>query len=304
MSGTAASEFLYRLPGRASGARPGTHRGRLPGDGVEFAGHARLLDHPDPRRVDLRASLADPFGQWLVRVQRERAAVPVRLLADVSGSMRFGRPAKLEVVATFAEALGRSAFRLGDAVELVAFDARRRDDLHVPARLARGAGVRMAAQLRDAAASREDAPARARPLRGAVSPVDTGLLDAASTQAGRPGLVFVASDFHGSLDTLDVALGRLSAAVVVPLVVWDPTEIEPPAGRGLARLHESESAAQRTLWLRPSLRARWRERVAARRAELDGVFARHGRRPFRMTGAFDADALSRYFLEEIGHAAP
>jgi hypothetical protein len=291
----AASEFLYRLPGRATGARPGAHRGRLPGDGVEFAGHARLLDHPDPRRLDLRASLADPFGQWLVRVQRARAAVSVRLLADVSASMRFGQPTKLALVATFAQALGRSAFRLGDAVELVAFDARRRDDLHVPARHARGAGERMAERLREAATAARDTPAR--PPR-----LDDGLLAAAATQAGRAGLVFLASDFHGALDALDEALSRLSGAVVVPLVVWDPSEVEPPTARGLARLQESETGAQRTLWLRPALRARWHTVVAARRAALDAVFARHGLRPFRISGAFDAQALSRHFLEEVGHA--
>ena len=53
---------------------------------LEFFAHQRLFDHPDPRRLDLRASLADLHGEWLVRVNRQRAAVTARLPADVSAS--------------------------------------------------------------------------------------------------------------------------------------------------------------------------------------------------------------------------
>ena len=83
----------------------------------------------------------------------------------------------------------------------------------------------------------------------------------------------------------------------MPIIVWDPAEIEPPALDALAQLRDAESRARRTLWLRPKLRSRWRDAVAHRRAELDGVFAAHAMRPFYAVGAFDAEAMSQYFLE-------
>ena len=38
---------------------------------------------------------------------------------------------------------------------------------------------------------------------------------------------------------------------------------------------------------------------AQRRADLQKLFGDRGMRPFYMTGAFDADALSRYFFEAV-----
>ena len=56
---------------------------------------------------------------------------------------------------------------------------------------------------------------------------------------------------------------------------------------------------RRTLWLRESLRARWRDAVELRRAELHALFEAHGMAPFHLRGSFDAEALSRYFLESV-----
>ena len=133
--------------------RPGSHPGSSLGAGQEFVSHVSLYDRPDPRRLDLRASLRDLSGDWLVRVNRQRAGIPVHVVADVSASMRFGalKP-KLHVVAEFVEALGQSAFRVGDALGMLAFDARERTDLFVPAHLSRGTGSVMASSCESARA--------------------------------------------------------------------------------------------------------------------------------------------------------
>jgi hypothetical protein len=299
----APQEFRYRLPRRAGGQRPGTHRGTALGTGLEFLRHARLFDRPDPRRLDLRASLADLHGDWLVRVNRQRAAVTVRLLADVSASMRFGTPSKLALVADFALALGHSSFRVGDPLGLLAFDARLREDLHLPPWRGRGMGEAMAGLLR--ACSDGVDGRRATPLHGAGSdgrrpgpprePGIDGLRDAAARLGGRPGLVFLASDFHWPLDHLGTVLDTLAPAHVVPIVVWDAAELRPPARDGLALLTDAETGARRALWLRPRLRVRWAEAVAARRAELEAIFAARGLRTFWLQGRFDAQALTTWF---------
>jgi uncharacterized protein (DUF58 family) len=297
-------EFHYRLRGRVSGQRPGSHPGSSIGAGQEFVSHKSLYDRPDPRRLDLRASLRGLNDEWLVRVNRQRAGASVRALVDVSASMMFGsRRPKLHVVADFIEALGLSTFRVGDAVGMMAFDEAERTDLFVPARVSRGMGSLMGTALREAC-ERGGADGAAYATGTSFSrrtPTDKrlsdGLEDAASRLAGQQGLVFLVSDFHWPLERLDIALDLLAHAGVVPVVVWDPAETEPPTRNSLASLRDAESGAHRTLWLRPRLREQWRRGVEQRRAEIDGFFAAHAILPFYMEGTFDADALSRYFFE-------
>jgi hypothetical protein len=286
------AEFHYRLPGRIGGQRPGSHPGSSLGAGQEFVAHRSLRDYPDPRRLDLRASLRTLNEDWLVRVNRQRAGTAVRALVDVSASMGFGgqRP-KLHVVADFVEALGMSAFRVGDAVGMMAFDVAERTDLFMPARVSRGMGSIMGEALRDAA----------HPVHGAQPTGefggDDGLEEAASRLAGQQGLVFLISDFHWPLARLDSALDLMAHATVIPIIIWDSAETEPPTQNALASLSDMESGARRTLWLRPKLRDEWHQGVARRRSEIDGYFNAHTIRPFYMEGRFDADALSRYFFE-------
>ena len=281
-----SEEFHYRLPRRFAGWRPGLHPGLSLGAGQEFVSHARLHDRPDPRRLDLRASLRDLRGDWLVRVHRQRVSTPVYAVVDVSASMHFGSTrTKLQVTADFIEALGQSAFRAGDAVGMLAFDANERTDLFVPAVHSRGAAGLMAAAL-----------ASCKGAAGAIA----GLEQATLRLAGRSGLIFLVSDFHWPLEGLGSVLDSLAKAFVVPIVVWDPAEIQPPSESGIMILRDSESDAERTFWLRPSLRERWRSSVERRRAELSAVFTARAIRPFYVSGRFDSEALSQYFFEASG----
>ena len=276
-------EFHYRLPQRIGGWRPGSHRGSSLGAGQEFVSHMRLYDRPDPRRLDLRASLRNIQQEWLVRVNRQQASIPVHAVVDVSASMSFGsQRSKLDVAAEFIEALGQSTFKVGDALGMLAFDSQERTDLFVPAMVSRGMGDTMAALVRNASGSAGDA---------------TGLVNAIQHLAGRKGLVFLVSDFHWPLAGLSVALDSLTQSFVVPMVIWDTAEIRPPAHDGLAQLRDVESGAQRTLWMRPRMREKWLEAAASRRAEVDEVFAARATRAFYVTGRFDSEAMSQYFFE-------
>lgn len=286
-------DFHYRLPTRMGGNRPGSHPGASRGAGLEFVAHSPLFSQPDPRRLDIRASIREPRGDWLVRVMRQRVGVPVYALADVSASMVFGvRRAKLEVMADFVEAMGQSAFRVGDPAGMLAFDTAERDDLFVPASLSRGSGHLMSTLLRQpevAEAAHAGEKHRGDPL--------VGLAQAAQRLAGRQCLIFLVSDFHWAFERLDATLDTLLRAFVVPIVIWDPAELEPPADDGLVSLRDAESASRRTLWLRPKLRAQWRDAVSTRREAIRRYFLDRGLRPFFAVGAFDAEAMSEYFFE-------
>jgi hypothetical protein len=113
-------------------------------------------------------------------------------------------------------------------------------------------------------------------------------------------LIFLVSDFHWPLEGLASVLDSLAKAYVVPMVVWDPAEILPPSASGMMILHDAESGAERTFWLRPSLRERWRSAVERRRAELNALFNARAIRPFYVCGRFESEALSQYFFEASG----
>jgi uncharacterized protein (DUF58 family) len=281
----APREFHYRIAGRGGGWRQGSHPGSSLGMGQEFVSHRRLYDWPDPRRLDVRASLRDVRSDWLVRVNRQRISVPVHVIVDVSASMSFGSHGrKLQVAAEFVAALGQSAFRVGDAVGMFAFDSHARTDLFLPALFSRGMGSLMAAMLTDCRASAAGSE---------------GLEEVALQVAGRHSLVFLISDFHWSVDRLAGVLEMLAASHVVPMVVWDPAELQPPGADTLMPLRDMESGAHRTLWMRPRLRTRWAEAIEERRIEISSVCALRGTRPFFVSGRFDSDDLSRYFFESV-----
>jgi hypothetical protein len=200
--------------------------------------------------------------------------------------MQFGtRQTKLQVAADFVEALGYSAFRVGDRLGMLAFDSAEREDLFMPARNGRGTGNLIATMLRECASGAAQ--------RGAIE----GLRRCATRLVGRQALVFIVSDFHWPLTQMPSVLDMLVHACVVPMVVWDEAEITPPRHASLLAVNDAESGEERMVWLRNGTRERWRAGVERRREELDEVFGARNIQPFYLQGGFDSEAMSRYFME-------
>ena len=304
-------EFFYRIPGIHEGIRPGSHRSRSPGAGQEFTGHLRLFDAPDVRQLDLKASLQDLRGDWLVRAPRQRSALRVHTLVDVSPSMHFrsGTSTRLDLCADIVAAIGTSASRCGDLASLDGFDDGRREDVHVPPSAARGVGLLMSALLRELPAPR---PRRHRASdrhgssdrhsssgrRGASGQPRPGLAECLELAHDRD-LIFLLSDFHGPLDGIGPALTAIEHALLVPIVVWSRLEIEPPPRTGLVSLADLETGELRQLWVDEGLRRDWRAAVAARRQAIDTAFRGRGAIPLYVIDHFDPERFSRYFMEEI-----
>jgi hypothetical protein len=129
--------------------------------------------------------------------------------------------------------------------------------------------------------------------------IDASLKHAVQRLAGKLALVFLVSDFHWPLVVLDEVLDMLAGASVVPLVVWDWAETDPPSNGALLSARDAESGARRTLWMRETLRMQWRASVERWRSEINALFGARGLQPFWVQGAFEAEALSRYFLESV-----
>ncbi len=286
MMNTATAEFVYRLPGNTSSSRPGAHRSNSRGAGMNFVSHAKLIDQPDPRRLDLRASVSNIQKDWLVRVNKQRASITVSAIVDVSQSMRFGADQnKLQVAAEFLEALGFSAGGLGDSVSLVPFDSVKRDDLSMPARFGRGTGQTMA-----------EVVLSSKPISPASANIDA-LSRCIESVAGKSALVFIVSDFHWPLADLARILEPLAGSLVVPLVIWDRTEIKPPDSKRLLSVRQMGSKHSRHLWLTPTVRQQWEANVEKRRQAIADVFAARDVKPFWISNGFDPESLSRYFME-------
>ncbi len=275
-------ELHYRVAGAATGLLPGAHRSRSGAAGFEFRGHAALQDAPDARRLDLHASLRDPFGNWRVRLHSERKSIPVAVVADLSASMGFeGAQRKLDVLADFTESLAWSAWRSGDSFGFVGCDETVRGEFTQPQTRTRGAGILLAQRLRALQPEGRNANA---------------LMQAHRHLPRRRGLVFLVSDFHLDLGAIDTVLDSLAPHDVVPVLLWQPAEFTLSAAHGLAQVREPESGAVRWLWWRPALRERWQAAHDARRDELLALFRRRRLAPLFIEGDFDADAVTHHFL--------
>lgn len=277
-------ELHYRITAPARGHFPGHHRSHRGSNGFEFRGHASLLDAPDPRRLDLHASLRSPFnssGNWLVRIFSQRQSIPVWVVADLSASMGFsGERRKLDVIADFVDSLAWSAWRNGDRFGFAGCDETVRADWLQPASRSRAAGSALATRLRALQPQGRSAH---------------GLLDAHRFLGRQRSLLFLVSDFHLPLAEIDRLLASLAGHEVVPVVVWDALEFGLGPRNGLAPLLDPETGQSRLVWWRPALRERWQAGHAARRDALLQRFRRARLKPLLIENGFDAEAVTRHF---------
>ncbi len=276
-----AAEFHYRVPWRTASRLLGQHASQAKGAGHEFRGHARFLDAPDGRRLDLRASLRDPHEALLVRVFDQRSAVTVMVVADVSASIAYaGTHRRLDVLADFTAACARSAWRTGDRFGFVACDQRVRRELYQPPNRIAGAGARLASALRNLDAT-PGAP--------------TALCDVIAWVPNRPALIFLVSDFFLPPELIRRTLAPLNRHAIVPVVLEDRTEWDPSLRFGLVRLRDPESGDTQTVFWRPALRRRLQRAFDTRRARIAKLLRDLGLRPLWMRGGFDAEQVTRYF---------
>lgn len=278
------AEFHYRVRWRSHRAHPGHHRSNQVGGGDEFAGHAPLTAYPDPRNIDVHATLHDPFGQLMVRLFRQRSSLPVYVLADLSASMAFGSPRrKLESVADFAAAAAYSAYRTGDPFAFFGCDEKVRWEWHLPLRWYKGMPAEFRRRLAAIAALGRSA---------------AGLAQVGPLLGRQRSLVFLVSDFHLPPDQWRAVLDSLVHHDVVPIVVWRDEEFTRLPAWGWVNLQDPESGECRRIFMRPSLRESFTARFAARREELAACCQRYGRKPYFLDDPLDLDRLSAYFLTE------
>jgi uncharacterized protein (DUF58 family) len=282
---TDASEVFveYRVRWKTSGLRPGAFLGLHAGAGDRIRASVPLHENADPRRIDVRATLRDPFGGIWVRELEQNSALKVVVLADVSASMGYvGRHDKLDQLRRIAVSLARSAFRNGDAFGFYAASDVPHDALAMPVRVDRGAGEWIGRKLAGFTPSGDNA---------------RGLVQVIARMPHRRALVFLVSDFHWPERDIEAIMRRLAHHAVVPVVLRDPSEADAIHRRGIAVLRDLETGAQRFVWLRRGLVDALRRDRDRRDDTLRRICRAAGYAPFFVRDRFDPALLSRYFAE-------
>ena len=275
-------EVHYKIGWRSKGNFPGHHPSQQPGAGLQFRTHVNLIDAPDPRRFDIRASIRDPFEQLKVKVFQQTSSIPVFVVADLSASMNyFGAHHKRDVVADFVEAISYSAYRTGDTFGFYGCAEKEKPPVQVTPTFNRAAGLDLAQSLR----GREPAGTNASGLSAASRFVGT-----------KKSLIFLLSDFHLPTAEIEKTMASLAYHDVVPVVLWDRHEFERLPNFGLLRIVDPETRQSRLLFMRASLKRRMKENFDRRREELTRLFLSHGREPLFLLDGFRSDEVSRYFL--------
>lgn len=273
-------DLAYRIVWRSRALRQGAHRSTQFGAGGLFRDFANLLAYRDPRRIDLRQTLRDPFEALHVRRFEENSQIGVTMLLDVSGSMGFtGSARKMDVAADLAQVFATGVRRAGDTFALYAADETVREELSVPPTRSRAGEAAMVAALRAFKPTRKGAAA---------------LVDAALRIGRRRNLVLVVSDFLLPEAELEALFEALTGHDVVPIRVTDSRESGNLPAWGLLELSDLETGRRRLVAMRPSLRAKWQRRIEARRSSFFALAARHGRAPFEVTDAIAWDRLGAH----------
>lgn len=283
VASAAGREFHYRVGWRTGQVLPGHHRSRRAGAGFDYAASVPLLDYPDPRRVDIRQSVRDPFGQLFVRKYHQHSILPVYAVADLTASMSFdGVAAKLKILTEFLSILAYSAGRTGDPLGLV------------------GCADKVLPQFALTATRNGEAIREVLHRLSDYEPVAGGaqaLIDAAPLVGFKRALVFLISDFHFPLDELRRVLRALGKHDIVPIVLWDSVEFRNPPTFGMARVRDSETGVERYTWMRASVRQRLLDVFDRRRADLNSVFLEAGCKPYFLLDKIDCDSLNSFFID-------
>lgn len=275
----------YRIRWKPSGNQPGAVRGQSAGIGDQLRALVLLRDHPDPRRLDLRSSMRDPFERLWVRDFYLNTALKVIVLLDASASMAYvGQVNRLQVAQKICAQLALSAYRSGDAFGLYAGNENLIKSATLPPRLNRSAWLWVNQHLSTLKPHGKNADA---------------LIRTVAQLPKRRCLVFVVSDFRWEEGKVKQLFKGLNHHDVVPILLQDPAEFNQLPQSGIATLQDVETGQSRFVWMRRSL-LKQIEKVRHQHFDMLNHFSHlHGYKPLLVRGEFESAQLTRYFMERL-----
>ncbi|HEC73084.1 MAG TPA: hypothetical protein ENI26_01790 [Methylophaga aminisulfidivorans] len=261
--------FDYKTTEMIRGLMLGGHKSRQRGTGADFYKKSLFMDEPDTSRIDLNASLTDPFESLHVKSFRQRSKLDVLVLIDGSSSMLFDN--KMQITASIFDSIKASVAAANDRFTgfLLNQHCKRISDI-------------------------DD-------LTQALSVLVPEDNSAQGTQQlyqhlpNKPSLVFVVSDFHWPDSQLQSLMTQLSSHLVVPIIVWQSKEyLDFPLWR-FVELTDLESGASSLVFVTKHQQQLIAKQYQQRQTDLTALFRRFNQRPFWLLDAFEPLAMSRYF---------
>ena len=270
----------YHVRWRPSGHQPGASHGLVAGLGDQLRSVVLLRDNPDPRRLDLRASVRDPFENIWVRDFNLNSALKVIVLVDTSASMGYvGKVNRMHVAQEIASQLALSAYRSGDAFGLFAAGEVINKQCMLPPKANRGAWLWVNHHFAKLIPQGKHAD---------------GLLQAVPYLPQKRCLVFVVSDFRWPVGQLKLLLKKLSHHDVVPVMLQDPAEMDALPKSGIAILRDVETGAGQFVWMRAGLQKQMQDLRAQHIKNVEEASRLYGNKPFVVKGAVSYTHLDVY----------
>lgn len=278
--------FSYHIPWRSRSVHAGFHRGTQRGMGDEFKGVVSLIDYPDPRRMDLRQTLRDPYEQIQVKLFNQNNITPIYAVCDLSSSMQFGgKTTKLDLVKQIATSIANSALETGDMFGFIPYACSVLEDLtcslsHPTEETFKL--IQRASAYQNMRVSSE------------------GVLEVPQYLSINKGLVFWVSDFHMPTSLIEQAMNVLSAHQVIPVVLWDEREYKKLPKFGFGNLIDPETGYHRTIFFRESVKKQFELAFVKRKQELKALFSRFESQAIFFNDKYDSEVMSEYFLDMMG----
>ena len=275
-------DFQYKLFGSSKSSRPGSHKSSERGSGMEFNRLVSLQQYPDPRRLDLRASIIDPYERWLVREFKQRSAVSVFAIVDLSASVRFnGLQNGKALIIKILTSVMNSTRRYGDRFGLIGFDNKFRKDWFMPAT--------------------QRIPVNFDTLNlqfssGKAERGHKGLMEAPNWLPKERCLIFFISDFHFSLNLLSYFFSRTIPHQVVPIILEDEVEHSGYDRFGFAFLSDSETRRKKLVLLTKKFKDSLKENYRKRDQQLLTICRQFNSMPVKILGDFDPKVLTEHFF--------
>lgn len=270
------------------GFKSGDHRSPYLGASTEFAEHREYSPGDDPRALDWR--VFGKMDRYCVKQYVEETNLRATILLDGSASMGFTGAAadlsKLEYAKRLAATLAYLFVRQGDAVGLVAYDAKVRTFL--PAGCKPSSLRRVLQTLHDA-----------RPEQASATP---RVVHEIAERIPRRGIVVLIGDFLEDVAELIPALYHLAHRKheIVLFQVLAEEELTFPFG-GAARFSDLEGLAE-TMDVAPAaVREEYVRQMTAHLAELEAACRQLRADYVRFTTKEPfADAILRYLADRMG----
>jgi hypothetical protein len=264
--------FDYQTPFLLNAILDSEHKSRRLGVGSDFYKKSNFLADPNPARIDLAATLTDPFESIYVKNFRQRSKLQVISLMD--GSDSISSALQIQVMMKLEQVISKSVAAKNDQYQryLVSNNLL---TIHSNAEIERDFNSRENSQEFDTA--------QAIDKLAHILPSQTSL-------------VFLISDFHWSTARLNQTMTTLSDHYVVPIILWRSHDYlaDYPLWRFI-NTQDAESGQSTLIFVTPNQKQQIIQQHKDRNAFLAHLFQRHQRRPLWVSDEVNIHDLRAYF---------